>query len=191
MTCNDGTPILSFSNLLEFLTSPSSTSSPPSAPPNTAPPPPFFTGPSWLADIPTTGPTGVDYRSDPSWGHLVRPCTRCVKRNIGHLCHDEPREPKKHKAEPSAPNTAHQEKGQDDQNNSSSPKTSLSPPVNGMTNPTEHQDVKPPISAGPSVSLPPPPLPVSRTVAPSAVSATSRPNMNANSQACMLGFFLK
>lgn len=21
-----------------------------------------------------------------------RPCTRCVKRNIGHLCHDEPRE---------------------------------------------------------------------------------------------------
>ncbi|KAL9613943.1 MAG: hypothetical protein Q9167_001557 [Letrouitia subvulpina] len=24
-----------------------------------------------------------------------RPCTRCVKRNIGHLCHDEPREPAK------------------------------------------------------------------------------------------------
>ncbi|KAH4225709.1 hypothetical protein HBI06_111150 [Parastagonospora nodorum] len=23
---------------------------------------------------------------------LDRPCTRCVKRNIGHLCHDEPRE---------------------------------------------------------------------------------------------------
>lgn len=22
-----------------------------------------------------------------------RPCTRCIKRNIGHLCHDEPREP--------------------------------------------------------------------------------------------------
>ena len=22
-----------------------------------------------------------------------RPCTRCVKRNISHLCHDEPREP--------------------------------------------------------------------------------------------------
>ncbi|KAI4100484.1 MAG: hypothetical protein L6R37_005474 [Teloschistes peruensis] len=26
---------------------------------------------------------------------LDRPCTRCVKRNIGHLCHDEPREPAK------------------------------------------------------------------------------------------------
>lgn len=24
-----------------------------------------------------------------------RPCTRCIKRNIGHLCHDEPREPTK------------------------------------------------------------------------------------------------
>ncbi|MCJ1262124.1 hypothetical protein MMC22_001994 [Lobaria immixta] len=24
---------------------------------------------------------------------LERPCTRCVKRNISHLCHDEPREP--------------------------------------------------------------------------------------------------
>lgn len=23
---------------------------------------------------------------------LERPCTRCIKRNIGHLCHDEPRE---------------------------------------------------------------------------------------------------
>lgn len=23
---------------------------------------------------------------------LERPCTRCIKRNIGHLCHDQPRE---------------------------------------------------------------------------------------------------
>ncbi|KAJ9661214.1 Transcription factor [Coniosporium apollinis] len=31
---------------------------------------------------------------------LERPCTRCIKRNIGHLCHDEPREPvKKQKTE--------------------------------------------------------------------------------------------
>ncbi|KAJ5305448.1 uncharacterized protein N7443_005108, partial [Penicillium atrosanguineum] len=26
---------------------------------------------------------------------VERPCTRCIKRNIGHLCHDEPREPTK------------------------------------------------------------------------------------------------
>jgi hypothetical protein len=25
-------------------------------------------------------------------GFQERPCTRCIKRNIGHLCHDEPRE---------------------------------------------------------------------------------------------------
>lgn len=25
-------------------------------------------------------------------GFQARPCTRCIKRNIGHLCHDEPRE---------------------------------------------------------------------------------------------------
>lgn len=29
---------------------------------------------------------------------LERPCTRCVKRNIGHLCHDEPRESESKKA---------------------------------------------------------------------------------------------
>ena len=27
-----------------------------------------------------------------------RPCTRCIKRNIGHLCHDEPRETSSKKA---------------------------------------------------------------------------------------------
>ncbi|KAB2576618.1 Regulator of drug sensitivity 2 [Lasiodiplodia hormozganensis] len=32
---------------------------------------------------------------------LERPCTRCIKRNIGHLCHDEPREPaKRQKTDP-------------------------------------------------------------------------------------------
>ncbi|TKX25126.1 fungal Zn(2)-Cys(6) binuclear cluster domain-containing protein 5 [Elsinoe australis] len=32
---------------------------------------------------------------------LERPCARCVKRDIGHLCHDEPREPaKRTKSEP-------------------------------------------------------------------------------------------
>ncbi|KAF0331301.1 transcriptional regulator [Colletotrichum asianum] len=30
-----------------------------------------------------------------------RPCTRCIKRNIGHLCHDEPRDPDSKKAKSS------------------------------------------------------------------------------------------
>jgi hypothetical protein len=29
---------------------------------------------------------------------LERPCTRCIKRNIGHLCHDEPRDADSKKA---------------------------------------------------------------------------------------------
>jgi hypothetical protein len=35
------------------------------------------------------------------WLGQERPCTRCIKRDIGHLCHDEPREPpaKKSKTE--------------------------------------------------------------------------------------------
>lgn len=42
--------------------------------------------------------------NDCFFGHLLqdRPCTRCIKRNIGHLCHDESRETptKKSRTEP-------------------------------------------------------------------------------------------
>lgn len=42
-----------------------------------------------------------------------RPCTRCIKRDIGHLCHDEPREPvKKQKSEPEGTPTDKQESAQ-------------------------------------------------------------------------------
>lgn len=34
----------------------------------------------------------------PWWEQQERPCTRCVKRNIGHLCHDEPRDPESRKS---------------------------------------------------------------------------------------------
>ncbi|KAK0652120.1 hypothetical protein B0T16DRAFT_95217 [Cercophora newfieldiana] len=38
---------------------------------------------------------------------LERPCTRCIKRNIGHLCHDEPRDHESRKAKSViAPSTA-------------------------------------------------------------------------------------
>lgn len=133
-----------------------------------------------------------EYESNYTWApSSVRPCTRCVKRNIGHLCHDEPREPKKHKAEHSG-----QENGHEDQHIHTSPKASIAPSVNGMSNSMEHQDLKPTVSATQvAVSLGPPPLPTSRTgggpstVAPSAVSVTPRSNMNANSQACTLSLF--
>jgi len=51
-----------------------------------------------------------------------RPCTRCIKRNIGHLCHDEPREQAKW------PKSEHDHSTGEDE-------TSLKhedPPANGM-----------------------------------------------------------
>jgi len=36
---------------------------------------------------------------------LERPCTRCIKRNIGHLCHDEPRDQESRKSKSLAPST--------------------------------------------------------------------------------------
>jgi hypothetical protein len=37
--------------------------------------------------------TRMDYLLRPFDGGQERPCTRCIKRNIAHLCHDEPRDP--------------------------------------------------------------------------------------------------
>lgn len=38
---------------------------------------------------------------------LVRPCARCTKRGIGHLCHDEPREPESTTKKAAAKNQQH------------------------------------------------------------------------------------
>ncbi|KAK0732677.1 hypothetical protein B0T21DRAFT_291657 [Apiosordaria backusii] len=46
---------------------------------------------------------------------LERPCTRCVKRNIGHLCHDEPRDQGSNKSKSVvAPSTTHGSGSQSD-----------------------------------------------------------------------------
>ncbi|KAL7275568.1 Transcription factor [Rhizina undulata] len=118
-----------------------------------------------------------------------RPCTRCVKRNIGHLCHDEPREPKKYKTE----TPAAEENGQEDSNRSP-PKAPLTPPVNGMSNSHEQQETRQSVTnTSSNLTLAPPPIPPPRStagpsvVAPSPVSAAPRSNLNANSQA-FLGF---
>lgn len=51
------------------------------------------------------------------WRKQERPCTRCVKRNIGHLCHDEPREheTKKPKSLPTAATQQQQQQQQPQQ----------------------------------------------------------------------------
>jgi hypothetical protein len=43
-----------------------------------------------------------------------RPCTRCIKRNIGHLCHDEPREHDSRKSKSLAPSTVQETGSQPD-----------------------------------------------------------------------------
>lgn len=88
-----------------------------------------------------------------------RPCTRCVKRNIGHLCHDEAREPKKQRPA-----------GQEEP--VTSPKAS---PVNGMVGESE----------APSFPNAPPPLPAPKSSGPSVTPVSVAPrNMNQN----FLGF---
>lgn len=49
-----------------------------------------------------------------------RPCTRCIKRNIGHLCHDEPREQENKKSKSLAPSSVQDPTSQPDPGPSSS-----------------------------------------------------------------------
>ncbi|KAF2666799.1 hypothetical protein BT63DRAFT_319123 [Microthyrium microscopicum] len=59
---------------------------------------------------------------------LERPCTRCIKRNIGHLCHDEPRDqPKKMRSDSMG--------GGMDSN--SPPKTTNNPSLSALLNPLD------------------------------------------------------
>ncbi|KAI8625468.1 hypothetical protein F5Y19DRAFT_467078 [Xylariaceae sp. FL1651] len=44
-------------------------------------------------NTPSAANTPTDTNKSPRKRRKERPCTRCIKRNIGHLCHDEPRDP--------------------------------------------------------------------------------------------------
>src|SRR2546429_523255 len=120
----------------------------------------------------------------PFWGFVFleteRPCTRCVKRNIGNLCHDEPRDMKRIKTE------------QEHSNDEASPNSkdfSTSPIQEMATNTAESQEHNTESSSVPTVSasMPPPrSLAGNSIVAPSPVSAAQQANLNSNSQACRL-----
>ncbi|KAF2839608.1 hypothetical protein M501DRAFT_721909 [Patellaria atrata CBS 101060] len=104
---------------------------------------------------------------------LERPCTRCIKRDIGHLCHDEPRDPSK---------KSKSEHGQDGKEEAlsrgapTSPETALGP-VEQVLN---QQDA--------GLHLGPPPLPQNRPpnavpiAQPSSVSAPHIPSLTNNNQ---------
>ncbi|KAF8460260.1 hypothetical protein BDZ91DRAFT_798971 [Kalaharituber pfeilii] len=100
-----------------------------------------------------------------------RPCGRCLKRNIGHLCHDEPREPKKLKQE-ATQGIGHEEV------KVTMPTAIEKPSVNDIPTPVEQTQAP----------LAPPPIPLPRhtaappIVAPSPVSVTPRQGLNSNAQ---------
>jgi hypothetical protein len=110
-----------------------------------------------------------------------RPCTRCVKRNIGHLCHDEPREGvKKAKSEPENGNAQ-----------SEGPKGGA--PASDAAAHAMTQQISAP-DAG--LNLRPPHLPPNRTDSTSSitqaepVSTPQLPGMASGNQSCKLHMIL-
>lgn len=101
-----------------------------------------------------------------------RPCTRCIKRNIGHLCHDEPRESvKKSKTDPDGANGDN-----DSQKHEAPPSDSARNSIDQRTNAPD---------AG--LNLAPPPVPVNRDAntpaiaQPTPVSAPQLPALASDS----------
>ena len=107
---------------------------------------------------------------------LERPCGRCLKRNIGHLCHDEPREAKKSKQEI------------DGHKENTIPLLSPidKPSVNEIPAPVEQTQTQAPLAPPPiPPSIPLPTNTVTPTiVAPSPVSLAPRQALNSNGQGC-------
>ncbi|KAK3387485.1 meiosis protein SPO22/ZIP4 like-domain-containing protein [Podospora didyma] len=69
-----------------------------------------------------------------------RPCTRCIKRNIGHLCHDEPREHETKKPKSAMASSVHDSETQSDLGRSTVDRSvhSMRPPSfdSGLGNPS-------------------------------------------------------
>lgn len=109
-----------------------------------------------------------------------RPCTRCIKRNIGHLCHDEPRDPvKRSKTEPDPDPSAGDEEA--------SPKLELTPPDAPVTSLDQR-----PTSQDAGLHLAAPSLPQNRIASassiaqPSPVSASQIAALTGSNQSCWL-----
>ncbi|KAF2741107.1 hypothetical protein EJ04DRAFT_507525 [Polyplosphaeria fusca] len=107
---------------------------------------------------------------------LERPCTRCVKRNIGHLCHDEPREgAKRSKTDSDGPN------GETDPPKHDT--TPSDPPADALDLHASAPDA--------GLNLAPPPLPQNRganaaaIVQPTPASAPQLPQGSSDSQSLL------
>ena len=108
-----------------------------------------------------------------------RPCARCIKRNIGHLCHDEPREPesatKKSKSQHS--NSAVEDAG-------SPPDHSQGNGESGINNSFEEQSQDTGLDLGTIAASQGGPLQI---VQPSPVSGIQANALNSVSNQCKLG----
>ncbi|CRG88944.1 Regulator of drug sensitivity 2 [Talaromyces islandicus] len=91
-----------------------------------------------------------------------RPCTRCIKRNIGHLCHDEPREPTK------KGRNEHEEEGVATNDFGAS---------HGMSD-----IARQPMLSDSPLSIRPSTIDPSQTVQPSSISNPAGPSLDANPQ---------
>lgn len=107
---------------------------------------------------------------------LERPCGRCLKRNIGHLCHDEPREPKKPKQE-----ALHGDGHEDHKLPILNPANKTT--VSDILTTAEQTAEQTQASLGPP-SMPPPRKLGPAIVSPSPVSLAPRQALNSNSQGC-------
>ncbi|KAF1951087.1 hypothetical protein CC80DRAFT_509215 [Byssothecium circinans] len=110
--------------------------------------------------------------ADQSRAAQERPCTRCVKRSIGHLCHDEPREGvKKSRSEPETANG--------ERDSSQHEATSSDATVKALS--------QQPTASDAGLTLAPPPLPPNRAAnaaaiaQPTPVSAPQLPSLTSQS----------
>ncbi|KAJ5081879.1 hypothetical protein NUU61_010143 [Penicillium alfredii] len=105
-------------------------------------------------------------------GRMGRPCSRCIKRNIGHLCHDEPREP---------PKRTQQDSAADEEGSSNNELAN----VQGMP-----PNVDVPDAAGQqilpegTIGIPPSSINPSSSVQPASLSSSSQ-GLDSNSQSLM------
>ncbi|KAK8200190.1 hypothetical protein HDK77DRAFT_223048 [Phyllosticta capitalensis] len=110
---------------------------------------------------------------------LERPCTRCIKRNIGHLCHDEPREPAKRQKTTEPPGGA---PGDAEASKKLDPAASSDGTMRTIDQRNNSQD------AGLAVAPPPVPQGISNAASiaqPAPVSAAQAPNLVGNSQSLL------
>ncbi|KAL4820227.1 hypothetical protein BDW67DRAFT_153724 [Aspergillus spinulosporus] len=105
-----------------------------------------------------------------------RPCTRCIKRNIGHLCHDEPREPSKRSR------SEHEQSAADEEGSSNNEYSK----VHAMPRKVDIQDAAgQQILADGSLGLTPSSM---NAVQPGPMSSSTSQNMSVTSQQQLLGY---